>query len=137
MMSEFPKSQVRQTVLVRAMNTMVRALGGGPVTLRVPSGAVAGLERELGITAPALEDLEVGPVVVRKLVEKAGRARVEVIVSTSSLAPLLAARGEDSAYLLLKSAESLMYEGRVFRVTEVGAESFGGVEYMYRMTAVE
>lgn len=136
-MSGFPKSQMRQTVLVRAMNTMVRALGGGPMTLRVPSAAVVGLERELGMTAPALEELEVGPVVVRKLADKAGRSRVEVIVSASSLAPLLAARGEDSAYLLLKSAESLMYEQHVFRVTEVSAESFGGVEYMYRVTGVE
>ena len=136
-MSGFPKSQMRQTVLVRAMNTMVRALGGGPMTLRVPSAAVVGLERELGMTAPALEELEVGPVVVRKLADKAGRSRVEVIVSASSLAPLLAARGEDSAYLLLKSAESLMYEQRVFRVTEVSAESFGGLEYMYRVTGVE
>jgi hypothetical protein len=137
MMSDFPKSQVRQTVLVRAMNTMVRALGGGPVRLRVPSAAAAGLERELGITAPALEELEIGPVVVRKLAEKAGRARVEVIVSASSLAPLLSGRGDASAYLLLKSAESLMYDERVFRVTAVSAESFGGVEYMYRVTAVE
>lgn len=136
-MSGFPKSQMRQTVLVRAMNTMVRALGGGPMTLRVPSAAVVGLERELGMTSPALEELEVGPVVVRKLADKAGRSRVEVIVSASSLAPLLAARGEDSAYLLLKSAESLMYEQRVFRVTEVSAESFGGLEYMYRVTGVE
>jgi len=136
-MSGFPKSQMRQTVLVRAMNTMVRALGGGPMTLRVPSAAVVGLVRELGMTAPALEELEVGPVVVRKLADKAGRSRVEVIVSASSLAPLLAARGEDSAYLLLKSAESLMYEQRVFRVTEVSAESFGGLEYMYRVTGVE
>lgn len=137
-MSEFPKqSPGRQSVLVRAVNAMVRALGGGWVKLRVPSAAVAGLERELGITPPALDEIEIGPVVVRQLDSREGRAQVQVIVAASSLEGVLAARGEVSAYSLLKVAESLIYQERVFRVTEVSAESFGGMEYMYRLTAAE
>jgi hypothetical protein len=136
-MNGFPgKTPGRQTVLARAVNAMVRAMGGGSVQLRIPA-AVPGVERELGITAQLSEEVEVGPVVIRELGPKEGRAQLQVLISTGVLQPLLEARGGVSGLALLKLVNSLVYGGRVFVVTEVSAETFGGLEYMWRMTALE
>lgn len=137
-MDGFPKqSPERQTVLVRAVNAMVRAMGGGSVRLRLPSSAPLGLERELGIAPSLEEEIEIGPVVVRTLEAKEGRARVQLVIAASSLDPVMVARGESNGYALLKNAVSMMYGDCVFRVTEVSTEEFGGLEYMWRVTGVE
>lgn len=136
-MNDFPKRMPgRQTVLARAVNAMVRAMGGGHVKLQLPA-ATPGLERELGITAQLSEEVEVGPVVVRELGLKDGRAQVQVLISASSIQPLMEARGEVSGLAMLKSADSLTYGDREFQVIEVSAETFGSMEYMWRMTAIE
>jgi hypothetical protein len=136
-MEGFPgKGQGRQSVLARAVNAMVRAMGGGSVQLRIPT-AVPGLQRELGMAAQLSEEMEVGPVVVRELERKNGRAGVQVLISSGVLQPHLDARGETSGLALLKQVESIAYGERVFSVTDVNAETFGGLEYMWRLSGME
>ena len=136
-MDEFPKRLAgKQTVLARAVNAMVRAMGGGSVKFRLPT-ATTGIERELGLSAPLAEEIEVGPVVVREIGLKDGRAQIQVLVSANSLQSVMDARGEVSGLGMLKCAESVSYGERVFRVTSVSAETFGGMEYMWRVAATE
>ncbi len=136
-MSDFPKrTPGRQTMLARAVNAMVRAMGGGSVKLRIPT-ATGGLERELGMTAQLAEEIAVGPVVVREFSLKDGRAQVQLLISASSMQAVMDARGEVSGLAMLKSVESLVYCEREFRVTGVTAETFVGMEYLWRIEAVE
>jgi hypothetical protein len=136
-MSDFPKrAPGRQTMLARAVNAMVRAMGGDSVKLRMPV-ATTGLERELGMTAQLAEEIEVGPAVIRELGLKDGRAQVQVLISANSMQPLMDARGEVSGLAMLKRVESLLYGDRVFRVTGVSAETFAGMEYLWRLEGVE
>lgn len=136
-MSDFPnRAPARQSMLARAVNAMVRAMGGGAVKLRMPTSA-AGLERELGIAAPTTEEVEVSPVVVRELGLKDGRVQVQVLISANSMQPVMDARGTVNGLALLRSVESMAYGERVFRVMAVSAETFAGMEYLWRMTGVE
>lgn len=136
-MDGFPKGAAgRQTVLARAVNAMVRAMGGGSVKFRLPI-TTSGIERELGLSAQLAEEVEIGPVVVREIGLKDGRAQVQMLISANSLQPVMDARGEVSGLRMLRSADSVTYGERVFRVTDVNAESFGGMEYMWRITGIE
>ena len=121
----------RQPVLVRAVNALMRAVGGAEVTLRVAASAPSGLERELGISAATPEEVTLAPVVVRSLAVKDGRESVEVLVSRSALER----NGRDPGEVV-KAATEVVHRGKVFYVTSVTAERFAGIEYMYRLTAV-
>ena len=130
----------RESVLVRAVDSMLRALGGTEVTLRFPQPA-AGDERqaELGLVAHGSQEARIAPVVVnRKLPERGSMKRqVEVLISSSTMAQLVQQRGEQDARAALKSAISVDYAGTTWSVAEVDAETFAGIEYLYRVTAVE
>jgi len=125
----------RQSALVRAVNGMMRALGGTTVKLRFPNGGAAGTERELGIAAAVCQEVELGPVVLRNVASKDGREVVQMLVSASALDLLIPAMGATSGRDFLKQVQSIVYAERVFVVTEVSAESFGGLEYMFRVSA--
>ena len=127
----------RQPAMVRAVNAMTRALGGATGKLRIASTAVTGLERELGITATAYEEVELSPVVLRNLQAKEGRQQVEMLVSSSSVDALMPACGVADGLEFLKRVQSLVCEERVYVVIEVTAERFAGVEYLYRVKATE
>src|SRR3954447_10234884 len=75
----------RQPAIVRATNALIRALGGTNVRLRVSGATSAGTERELGITSAAYEELEVCPVVFRRIESEDTRERVEVVISAGTL----------------------------------------------------
>ena len=127
----------RQPALARAADAMVRALGGAAVSLRFASGAPQGLERELGLTATTYQELELAPVVLRSMRRKEAREGVELLVSSHALDTLMPACGVANGMELLKRVQAIVSNGRVFVVTGVSAESFAGLEYMYRLTAVE
>lgn len=124
-------------MLVRAVNAMMRALGGATVQLRVPTNATSGIDRELGLSPALLDEIELAPVVVRNLATKDGRAQIEVLMSANGLDAVLAARGGGCARNLLKTVESVRHHGRLFQVTELSADSFAGLEYMFRIKASE
>jgi hypothetical protein len=136
----------RQPALVRAVNAMMRALGGGSVTLRLPAGADGGMQRELGIIAPVYQEIELAPVIVRetrsqdpKATERSVRAsqasEIEVLISSSALDALIPAFGVADGSSFLELVRQVVYGDVVFAVTQVSAERFAGVAYMYRITA--
>jgi hypothetical protein len=136
-MAEFPVQTVaRQRVLVRAVNAMIRAIGGAAVKIRlVSAGTASNLERELGVIAAVRDEMEIAPVVVRSVGVTQGRERIEVLISTSTLEPLMLAHGVTDGRDWLRTSDRLVYEGRAFSVIAVESESFAGLEYMYRVEA--
>jgi hypothetical protein len=127
----------RQPAMVRAVNALTRALGGATVKLRIATVAAEGLERELGITATAYEELELSPVVWRHAGMEAGREQVEMLVSSNTLDLLMPACGVANGTDFLKKVQAIICGQSVYVVTEVSAERFAGVEYLYRVKASE
>lgn len=126
----------RQTALVRAVNGMMRALGGTWVKLRLPGGGAPGEERELGMTPAVYQEVELGPVVVRAVPSRDGRERVQALISANALDLLMPAFGETKGRKFLEQVSAIVYGNGVFQVTAVSAEKFGGLEYLYRVDAV-
>ena len=125
----------RQPAIVRATNALIRTLGGTSVRLRVSGGTSAGTERELGITSAAYEELEVCPVVLRRMQSEDTRDRIEVVISAGTLEKLTNGSGAGAALEFLKLVVAVVYGDDVFQITNVSAETFGGLEYMYRVRA--
>jgi len=133
----------RQPALVRAVNALTRALGGASVKLRLPVANASGVQRELGITGSAYQEVQVAPVVVRHLQgtvgpakEVDGREEIEVLISPTALDAITPAVGIDDGWTFLCGVEQVVHADRVFCVTDVSADRFAGVAYMYHVTAV-
>ncbi len=123
--------------MIRAANALTRALGGATVTLRLGSSAAEGWERELGVTAAACQEVELSPVVLRHKGRSDGREQVEILVSVHALDALMPACGVADPMDFLKRVRAVKSGGREFFVAEVSAQRFAGVEYLYRISAVE
>ncbi len=121
--------------MARAVNALTRALGGATVKLRIATVAVEGLERELGITATSFEELELSPVIWRHEGMKDEREQMEMLVSSNALELLMPASGVANGLDFLKRVQAIECGERVYVVTEVSAERFAGVEYLYRVKA--
>lgn len=128
-------NQQKQTALIRAVNGMMRAMGGTTVKLRVANGTAAGTERELGMTGPAYQEVELGPVVVRNLARKDSVRTIQVLVSASALDQLMPAMGATSGRQFLEKVSAIVVGEDVFQMMSVDTESFGGLEYMFRVNA--
>lgn len=125
----------QQSAIVRATNAMIRALGGTTVTLRVPSNGTAGAERELGLSPAMYQEVELSPVVVRWLEPKDSRRRVQVLVPMAALEKATSGFGAMTGREFLAQASAVVFGEQVFQITEASAESFGGLEYIFRITA--
>ena len=126
----------RQPALARAVNAMMRALGGAAVTLRLPAAATGGTQREIGATGSTYQEVQLAPVLVRGLARKDGRAQVELLVASNALDQLMPALGATDGFVFLRGVEQIVYGGCVFAVTNVSADRFAGVAYLYHVTAV-
>jgi hypothetical protein len=126
----------RQPALARAVNSMMRALGGACVTLRTPLASPDGVNRELGIAASLYQEMQVAPVIVRKLNEKDGRQQIEVLISASVIDGITPAVGIADKLSFLRSVEQVVFAGETFAVTDVSADRFAGVAYLFHVTAV-
>ena len=111
---------------------MMRALGGSTITLRLPAASDGGTRRELGITTATLQEVELGPVVVREITG----SEIEALISPSTIDAMLPAFGMSDGLSFLRQAQQIVYDGLVFAVTGLSAERFAGVTYMYRVGAV-
>jgi hypothetical protein len=128
-------SMRQQSAIVRATNALVRGLGGTSVSLRVPGDGAAGSERELGLAPGAYQEIELSPVVVRSLETKDGRERIQVLVPMAALEKVISGFGANTPREFLHTALAVVWGERVFQITETSTESFGGLQYMWRITA--
>ena len=126
----------REPALVRAVNALMRAVGGGTVTLCTPMVSTGGTQRELGISGSTYQEQPVTPAVVRQLKEADGRQQIEVLISASVLDATLPEVGIGDGWAFLRSVEQVVYGDLVFSVTDVSADRFGGRAYLYHVTAV-
>ncbi len=124
----------------RIADGLLRSLGGRTVLLRMPGAAVPGdLGEQVGLAAPLFEDLELGPVVWRKVRAKIATAETEraaeyeLLVSATAVKRLVGSLAFQSASVLFGQAAGVLVDGVLMQITSAtSAEAFGAV-YLYRL----
>ncbi len=125
---------------IRMADTLLRGVGGRTVLLHMPGPAVPNdLGEQLGLATPEFQDIELGPVVFRKVRAKTGtpekpkEASYELLVSASAVNRIVGSLAFDSANLLLAQVDGVMVDGTLYGIMwAASAEAFGSV-YLYRL----
>jgi hypothetical protein len=128
------------TAVIRAADAMLQALGGDQVLVMFPLVALPDDPgAQLGLADPGVQQLVLSPVAVRSLtVPSAGpRRRLEFLISSSAVAAAVVTQNVASADDFFENALGITYENEVFHIENVQTDYFGGVAYLYRVTAVE
>jgi hypothetical protein len=137
-MPGFPIShdEARRHAAVRTADALLRAMGAVTITLRLPSN-LALANSDLGLATPAVEDVEIGPVVLRDLPPSRTGARAELLVSAASVADQAALRNLSSADELFDAALGVVRDGRLLRIEDVSSDSFADEPFLFRLVATE
>ena len=125
---------------IRLANSLLRSVGGRTVLLQIPAPAVNGDPGEqLGLAIPRFQNVELGPVLFRKLRPKTGAAEkpretvYELLVSASAVSRIAGSSSLSDAQTLFAQADGILVDGSLLGITWLtGAEAFGSV-YLYRL----
>ena len=125
---------------VQMADALLRTLGGRTVLLHIPSPAIQGdVGEQVGLGVPQFQDVELGPVVFRRLLAGRGdktAATSELLVSAAAVERVVGSLSYDSAAVLFASAAGVLVDGSLLRVVSVtSAQAFGKV-YLYRLGLV-
>jgi hypothetical protein len=136
-----PSTEIRgisSAAVVRAATAMLRTLGGCEIHLLLPAHTLPQESAvELGAVDPGVEDLALGPVIIRTLpTDNAGpRRRAEFLIPASAVASEVTSHNATSAEALLDWALGIVYDGQMYRIEGVVNEQFAGTTYLYRVVA--
>ncbi len=140
-MPGFPIShdEARRHAAMRTADALLRAMGAVSVTVRLPVPRSGIANSDLGLGTPAVEDVEIGPVVLRGLPPSParGRARAELLVSAASVADQVALRNFASADEFFDAALGVVRDGRLLRIEDVSSDSFADEPFLFRVVATE
>lgn len=126
----------RGLALGRAAEAMLRTLGGCEVALRFPVVLATSGNARLGTAPASAEDVPVSPVVVRSIKTSDKAAQLEFVLAASTVARLVEQRGTSSEELF-RSAAGIVYQDKLFRLTDVATDFYAGAAYLYRVSACE
>ena len=139
MLSPELQESARGIALTRAAEAMLRTLGGEEVVLLFPMPAVTDDPAQLGLMDPGVEEVHIGPVVVRNLHRETNAARwlLEFLMPGSAVRIQMEERHCTTAHAFFDSALGISYEGHLLRIENVDTEFFAGTAYLYRVRAGE
>lgn len=117
---------------------MLRSWGATQITLRVADAARGDTSSQLGLTAPAAEDVQIYPAVVRCLNPvRDGTRRIQATFSGRAMAAAAEQFGVEDVASWLLLAQGILYRGKLMRIESVVSDHFGGSDYLYQVTARE
>jgi hypothetical protein len=118
-------------------DALLHSLGGSAVALRFPMAAQSAQDAEqLGLSAPAFEDVPLGPAVFRRLharLEKSGPAKYELLISASAVNAQMSTLGLSSVDELFAAGLGIVVRGTLLGVLSVTASEAFGQAYIYRV----
>lgn len=121
----------------RAADTLIRAVGGRAVMLRVPAPAVpADVTEQLGIATPAFQDLPLAPVVYRKAratIAVGKTTKWELLVSATVVESLVGSLAYASASVLFADAFGVLSDDQLLEIESASEEQIYGQPYVYRL----
>jgi hypothetical protein len=122
---------------MRMADALLESLGGTSVALRYPVTAQAGQDAEqLGLAAPAFEDVALAPAVFRRLnaqIATDGTAVYELLVSASAVNAQMALLGLSSVTDLFAAGLGIVVRGTLLAVLAVTSSEAFGQAYLYRI----
>ncbi len=105
--------------------------------MRLPANGATGVDAEqLGLAAPAFEDLPLGPAVFRRTrvaMAEGEPAKYELLLSASSVAAQVSALDLDSADVLFAMATGVVVAGTMFLIEGTSFTAVMGSACVYRI----
>lgn len=122
---------------LRAADTLLRALGGSEVWLRMPAHAANGVDGEqLGLGAPVFQDLRLAPAIFREArvpMQEGERAKYELLLSASAVEAQVSAMQLGSADVLFAMATGVLIAGTFFLIEATSFTAAMGSVCIYRV----
>jgi hypothetical protein len=136
MIDAFGGSAFRGFGIARLAETMLRTMGATTVHLIRESQFTGTLQqRQLGQTEPQYNDVQVGPALVQTESQPPAAMKINVTLSGRTVMKLAQAEGIADGMAWLMSSRGILHQDTLLRITDVKAEMFAGVEYLYRVKA--
>ena len=133
---------MRSTATLRMADALLRTVGGGEVALRFPKPAQAGSDAEqLGLSAPAFEDVPIKPAIFRRIYGKPSgakqggndTARYELLLSATAVALQMTALNIGTVAELFEAALGVVVRETLLGVVSVTASEAFGAPYIYHV----
>jgi len=136
--NQFASMPGRADAARRLGDALLRSFGGTEVTLRIPAPSSGDDKSQLGLEAPAAQDLPISPAVVKPLpaAENGGR-RVEVLFSATAVKSIAKDYGVQDVVDWLLAVQGIVHHDRLLRVAAVTVDKFLGADCLYHLTATE
>jgi len=122
----------------RFADALLRSFGNSQITLQLANPSSGDTQSQLGLEAPAAQDLQVSPAAVKSLEPMPdGKRRIEVILSITSLAPIAKVYQVEDITAWLRTFEGLVWGGNLMRIAKVTVDKFLGTDCLFHLTATE
>jgi hypothetical protein len=121
-------------------DALLRSVGGASAHLRVTGSNTGSSQTEVGLIATTFSEIELSPVVMRKLRpsgKESDRPQWEMLVSATSVAAQIASLDLSSAKALFAMALAVGVAGNSYLIESVSANEAFGKVYLYRLTLRE
>ncbi len=115
--------------LERAARAMLRTLGGARVSLLVAQPVAASEQTGLGISVPAVNEVEIEPVLLQTTVNGAS---LLALVTCGTVRKALSSAGAVDEVATLERSTLRAGDSR-YRIVSVTVKRFGGAELMYEL----
>ncbi len=122
----------------RLADALLRSFGNAQITLRLANPSTGDTSSQLGLEAPAAQDLEISPAAVRPLEPlDDGKRRIEVILSITSLLPVAKVYQVQDITAWLRTFEGVVWGNDLMRISRVNVDKFLGADCLFHVTATE
>ena len=121
-------------------DALLRSVGGASAFLRVTGGALTSNQSEVGLIATTFSQVEVSPVVMRKLrptAEVKEMPQWEMLISATSVQTQVEALDIASAQALFAMTLAVTVGGNDYLVESIAANEAFGKVYLYRLVLRE
>ena len=122
----------------RLADALLRSFGNTQVTLRLANASTGDTSSQLGLEAPASQDLPISPAAVKALEPMAdGKRQIEVILSITALQPIAKVYQVEDITAWLRTFEGVVWGEDLMRIAKVTVDKFLGADCLFHLTATE
>jgi hypothetical protein len=122
----------------RLADALLRSFGNTQVTLRLANASTGDTSSQLGLEAPASQDLPISPAAVKALEPMPdGKRQIEVILSITALQPIAKVYQVEDITAWLRTFEGVVWGEDLMRIAKVTVDKFLGADCLFHLTATE
>ncbi len=122
----------------RMADALLHTFGKTQVTLQLANPSSGDTQSQLGLEAPAAQELQISPAAVKSLEPMPdGKRRIEVILSITSLAPIAKVYQVEDITAWLRTLQGVVWGSDLMRISQVTVDKFLGADCLFHLTATE